>query len=417
MNTQDLIPSLDRETSYDAWMEAALDLEQAAHTLDLEPWIVERLRQCESELHSNLLLQCDDGSAHIKRAIHVAYTSVYPRSACELRISAGGGLNSTRTAAMRTTLAAALFAIDISGSATTLIADTDELSEHELHSLVDGFAKIYSSDREIADAETGNVVLAGEGVNDYVLAWLASANASRHISASDCSEAAAIALAHTIRKWNLQSASAREGGRTPSLRFAVQGMGEFGRAVARELVRKGATLVAVSDVSGGVTDTAGLDMGAIERHLQREEFILGYRDADAISKAELLACECDVLILAAGARHLNAGNGRSVRATLVVECAPDMVERGAFVPCAETGVPSVLPYLFISGLRLAAVVQQQDANPLATSRRCQTELKLAALQVLKALQKCADERGIPLAEAAPLLALSRISRQLRLQGI
>src|SRR4051812_28532154 len=105
MNAQDLIPSADRETCFDPWMEAALDLEQAAKTLDLEPWIVERLRNCESESVSNLLLQGDDGEARLTRALHVAHTSAYPRRAFELRIASDAGLQSTRAAAMRMTLA------------------------------------------------------------------------------------------------------------------------------------------------------------------------------------------------------------------------------------------------------------------------------------------------------------------------
>lgn len=412
MNTLDIIPAVTRETSFDPWMEAALDLEQAAQTLDLEPWIVERLRNCESESVSNLLLQGDDGSAHITRALHVAYTNTYPRRACELRISPDAGLHSTRAAAMRMTLAAALFAIDISGSATTLAANPAELSEHELHALVDAYAKISLVAPGTVDAESGSVVIAAAGVNDYVLAWRANANSSRHISASDCLAAAALALAHIIRKFHASQRLAKDLPR--SLRFAIQGFGEFERALARELVRKGGTFVGVSDVSGGVMDTGGLDTRAIERHLEREELILGYRDAAAISKAELLACECDVLILAAGERNLTADQ---IGAELVVECAPNSLERVAFAGSHKAGASRVLPYLFTLGLRLAAAVQQHDSNSLSSQHRRQAELKIAASHALDALRRCATEHDVSLAEAAPILAVSRLSRHLRLRGV
>src|SRR5205085_700355 len=53
------------------------------------------------------------------------------------------------------------------------------------------------------------------------------------------------------------------GWRLDLLRISIQGFGNVGAVVARELSARGASIVAIADVTGGVTNPDGLDMDAV----------------------------------------------------------------------------------------------------------------------------------------------------------
>ena len=82
-------------------------------------------------------------------------------------------------------------------------------------------------------------------------------------------------------------------------RCVVQGFGNVGGIAAQELVERGATVLAVSDVSGGVYDPAGLDIPTMSAHVKEHGSLEGWPTGIRISNEELLELECDILVLAA----------------------------------------------------------------------------------------------------------------------
>lgn len=104
-------------------------------------------------------------------------------------------------------------------------------------------------------------------------------------------------------------------------RIAIQGFGNVGRHMAWELFRRGAKVVAISDVSGAVVDTGGLDIPALKEHADAGGLIAQAGAGDHISNADLLAMECDFLVPAALGEVITARNAAAVRARVVVEAA------------------------------------------------------------------------------------------------
>lgn len=109
-----------------------------------------------------------------------------------------------------------------------------------------------------------------------------------------------------------------EPGRT---RAAVQGYGNVGENVALLLHQRGYKVVAVSDARGGIYNPTGLDMPAVSRHKNAVGRLSGFSGGREITNAELLTCDCDVLIPAALSNQLDAGNAGRVAAKIVLELA------------------------------------------------------------------------------------------------
>ena len=106
----------------------------------------------------------------------------------------------------------------------------------------------------------------------------------------------------------------RLGWRLTEQRCVVQGFGNVGGIAALELVVRGATVVAVSDVSGGVYDPGGLDIATMSAYAVEHRSLEGWATGVRITNEELLELECDVLVLAAREDQLHARQRAALRA-------------------------------------------------------------------------------------------------------
>jgi glutamate dehydrogenase (NAD(P)+) len=115
-------------------------------------------------------------------------------------------------------------------------------------------------------------------------------------------------------------------------KVAVQGYGNVGQTAATLLHQKGCKIIAVSDVSGGLYNEAGLDIEDINRYLHgnHKKLLAGYEGAGVqkISNKELLTCPCDVLVPAALENQITEEIAEQIKARIIVEGAngPTTVE-------------------------------------------------------------------------------------------
>jgi glutamate dehydrogenase/leucine dehydrogenase len=111
-------------------------------------------------------------------------------------------------------------------------------------------------------------------------------------------------------------------GRDPAnTRVAIQGYGNVGENAAGLLRERGYPIIAVSDSQGGIYNPGGLDVPALSAHKRTTGRLLGFTGGREITNAELLTCDCDVLIPAALSNQLEGSNADRVKARIVLELA------------------------------------------------------------------------------------------------
>ncbi len=104
-------------------------------------------------------------------------------------------------------------------------------------------------------------------------------------------------------------------------KVAIQGFGNVGRGFARAITQMGATVVAVTDASGGVYNEKGLDIDALEAHAMQHRGVRGFPGCDALTNEELFALPVDVLVPAALEGQIDERVAATVRAPIVAEGA------------------------------------------------------------------------------------------------
>lgn len=101
----------------------------------------------------------------------------------------------------------------------------------------------------------------------------------------------------------------------------VQGFGNVGYHAALFLSELGVRIVAVSDRSGGVFDAGGLSVEALRQWRDEHGELDGYPEGEAVSNAELLELECDVLVPAAVQNQITAENAGRLNCRMLAEGA------------------------------------------------------------------------------------------------
>jgi glutamate dehydrogenase (NAD(P)+) len=119
----------------------------------------------------------------------------------------------------------------------------------------------------------------------------------------------------------MREALAKERLAADGLRVAVQGFGNVGSVFARLASEFGATVIAISDSSGGIYNERGIDVAAALAHKRAGGRLPELGGGDAISNDELVTLPCDVLAPCALEQAITERNADKVRARMVVEGA------------------------------------------------------------------------------------------------
>ncbi len=103
----------------------------------------------------------------------------------------------------------------------------------------------------------------------------------------------------------------------------VQGFGNVASAAVKFLEQLGVTILAVSDVSGGVYNSKGLSYESLSNYVAEADHgtLEGYTEGDRVTNKELLELECDFLVPAAIENQITAENADRINCKVIAEGA------------------------------------------------------------------------------------------------
>jgi len=205
------------------------------------------------------------------------------------------------------------------------------------------------------------------------------------------------------------------------MRVAIQGFGNVGSWAARELADRGAVVVAVSDVNGGVVRPEGLDVAVLSAAVASGGSVVdqvGRDGVEGIDNAALLELDVDVLIPAAVEHVITESNASRIRASIVVEAANNPTTPDADKLLADRGVTVVPDILANAGGVTGSYFEWTQNIQQFTwkEERFLTELADRLTKAYRDTQAFADERGVSLRHAAFALGIGRVAQASRLRG-
>ena len=407
------------------WRIAVEQFNRSADLLGLDPDVRTRLLEPRRALVVNFPVRRDDGVVESFTGYRVQHTLTLGPTKGGVRYAPGVSLGECAALAMWMSFKCALIGLPFGGAKGGVRCDPNRLSEGEMERLTRRYASelfpVIGPDKDIPapDMATGEREMSwfmdtysqhmGHPTPEIVtgkplvLGGTVGRQAATGLGATMCVEEMAERLG-----WNLAEK-----------RVAIQGFGNVGSVVAMELARRGATIVAISDVTGSIVNPDGIEVKDAFAWVGEHRFLRGFPGGHGVGRTDVLEAPCDVLIPAALECQITGSNAGDLDCGLVVEAANGPTTPDADEILAERGIPVVPDVLANAGgvtVSYFEWVQDQqkyfwDKEEIGSRMRWHLEGAIARVA------EAADRFGVGWREAAQAVAIARVAEAARLRSI
>ncbi len=312
-------------------------IDDAAAFLDVGEGILERLKNPERILETNLSVEMDDGSVEVFRAYRSQFNGDRGPYKGGIRYHPGVTRDEVKALSGWMVYKTAVVGIPFGGGKGGIEIDPADYSEAELERITRTFGKelrpFIGEDIDIPapDVNTGQRemnwikdtyetlenttepgVITGKAIE--------SGGSAGRVEATGRSTVLAAREAFDYLDKDLQGAT-----------VAVQGYGNAGWIAAKLIDEMGASVVAVSDSSGAIYRSSGLDPVAVKEVKRAEGSVVDYDDyEEKLTNEELLTLDVDLLIPAALENAVDAEIAEDIGADIISEAA-----NGPLTPTAD----------------------------------------------------------------------------------
>ncbi|WP_226012462.1 Glu/Leu/Phe/Val family dehydrogenase [Halomicrobium salinisoli] len=303
-------------------------VDEAAQYLDVDEGLLERLKNPERILETNLSVEMDDGSIEVFRAFRSQFNGDRGPYKGGIRYHPQVSRDEVKALSGWMVYKTATVGIPLGGGKGGIIIDPDEYSESELERITRAFAKeltpLIGEDRDVPapDVNTGQREM--NWIKD-TYETIENTTEPGVITGKDLSSGGSEGRVEATGRSTV--IAAREafdylGQDISDATVAIQGYGNAGWITAKLVEDLGADVVAVSDSSGGIYAEDGLDAVAAKDHKRETGSVVGFGGADEeISNEELLKLDVDLLVPAALENAIDAEIAQEVQADVISEAA------------------------------------------------------------------------------------------------
>ena len=407
------------------FLMARAQYEQSLPHADISDDVAERLAFPERALIVSVPLRLDDGSMRVYAGYRVQHSSVLGPTKGGIRYDPEVSLGECAALATWMTWKCALLRLPYGGAKGGVRCNPRELSQRELERLTRRFTSELV--REIGP-ET-DIPAPDMATNEQTMAWMMDTYSMlKGHAVPEVVTGKPISVGGSIYRreatgagvvMTAERACARLDMPLPAQRCVVQGFGNVGGVAASELHDKGATVIAVSDISGGVHAPDGLDVPELHAYVAEHGSLEGYDRCERITGEELLELPCDVLFVAAREDQLTGENAGRVQARLIVEGAngPTTLEADAIF--AERGIP-VVPDILANagGVTVSYFEWVQDLGRLFWDRdEIRNRLADKMTDAFDRVWSVSVEKSITMRQSAMVAAIREVAGALEARGI
>ncbi len=407
------------------YRQALTQLDHALTVADVPDFVATRLRSPERALIVTLPIKLDDGTYRSFPAYRVRHSSVLGPTKGGIRYDEAVDLGECAALAMWMTWKCALLRLPYGGAKGGVRCNARELSQNELTRITRRFTlelmNFIGPQQDIPAPDMAT--------NEQTMAWMMDTYSMQQgYAVPEIVTGKPISIGGSVFRHEatgagvvmvIESACGRLGWNLADQRCVVQGFGNVGGIAATELHDRGAAVVAVSDISGGLYAAAGLPIPDLHAYVATHGSLEGYDSATRISNAELLELECDILVLAAREDQLTAANAANVNARLVAEGANGPTSVDADTILAARGIP-VLPDILTNagGVTVSYFEWVQDLGRLFWDREeIRRRLSDKLTDAFDRVWETSQELRITLRDAALVTAIREVSAALEARGI
>jgi glutamate dehydrogenase (NAD(P)+) len=302
-------------------------IDRAARVLHPDADALEPLRHPRRQVIVSVPVKMDDGHLHVFEGYRVVYDNSRGPGKGGIRYHPSVNLDDCKALAAWMAWKCAIVDLPFGGAKGGVACDPQKLSEGELERIT----RRYISEIFDLIGPTVDIPAPDVGTSPRVMAWvmdtfsmkkgyvepgvvtgkpIALGGSGGRVEATG--RGLLFVTRETLRQVGRELAGAR---------VAIQGFGNVGSNAAKLLHQAGATVVAVSDVSGAIYDPRGLDMPRVLAYYRETSQLRGFPSTQSLDNQELLRLPVDVLLPAAMEGQITGDNAAEIQARIIVEGA------------------------------------------------------------------------------------------------
>jgi glutamate dehydrogenase/leucine dehydrogenase len=392
-------------------------INRAADTMELSEEVRKVVNEPERVLSVNFHIHRDDGKVQMVKGFRVQHNTLRGPAKGGIRFHPQVDMGEVKALAGWMSIKCAVVNIPYGGGKGGVEIDPRDLSEHELEQLTRQFtqaiAPIIGPRRDVPAPDVYT--------NAKIMNWIADEYHCIHPNEEDylavvtgksldnggsLGRDSATAAGGVIV---LESLMNKLGEQLEGKTMVVQGFGNAGHHAARILAEKGIKIIAVSDSKGGIKNDAGLDYAELIK-TKEEKGSVTAAAGEQISNKDILALECDILVLAALENQITDANSGDIKAKVIIELANGPITPEAHETLEKNGI-TVLPDILANagGVTVSYYEWEQNLRHEKWSEANVAEkLEKSQRQAFEDVDKTKDKFKTDYRNASYILALRRI---------
>jgi glutamate dehydrogenase (NADP+) len=408
-------------------------LEKALRYVTICEDAIERLKYPKSSLSVAIPVRMDDGSLRVFQGYRVRYDDSRGPTKGGVRFHPNVTLDEVQSLAFWMTFKCAVLNVPFGGAKGGITVNPKELSKFELERLSRGYVDA------IADFIGPNTDIPAPDVytNSMIMGWMMDQYSIIHrqitpgvVTGKPLTMGGSLGreTATAMGAFFVINAAMAKLGRSPTaITVAIQGFGNAGGILAELLFNEGYKVVAVSDSQGGVYCSDGLDIPSVRRFKESsrgikaiycEGTVCNIAEHKAITNAELLTLEIDLLIPAALENQITAENADQIKAPYIFEVANGPIAAAADAVLDLKGI-QVFPDILVNagGVTVSYFEWVQNRSGFYwTLEEVNRRLKDKMTEETEQLWAIAQQLDIPMRTAAYVHALNRLGEAIKAKG-
>lgn len=319
----DMIDEMDNHT----FRLAVAQFDEAAELMGLDPNLRERLKMPERSLVVSIPIRMDDGAVKVFTGYRVLHDSSRGPSKGGIRYHPEVNLGEVAALAMWMTWKCALAGLPYGGAKGGVRVAPETLSKGELQRLTRRYAaEIFPFIGPDKDVPAPDV-----GTNSQVMAWIMDTYSQQVgftspgvVTGKPLSIGGSLGREEATGRgvaYVTLEALRHLGMTIDGATVVIQGFGNVGSHTARIMHELGATVIGVSDKTGGVYNAKGLDVPDLLRRCQEGRHLSEVKAGDQLTNQELLELPCTVLVPAALSEQITERNAARLKCRILAEGA------------------------------------------------------------------------------------------------
>jgi len=404
---------------------AVKQFEIAAEKLNLDGNVAVRLKRPDRALIVSVPTRMDDETVHVFTGYRVQHNDVLGPFKGGIRYHPDVNLGEVSALAMWMTWKCALVGLPLGGAKGGVACDPMELSRKELQAMT----RRYTAEIMNFIGPEMDIPAPDMGTNEQVMAWVMDTY-SQH-------KGYAVAEVVTGKPVEIGGTQGRKEATGRGVVYvmmeaakhlnidlarctaAVQGFGNVGSVVVKELADIGVKVVAVSDRTGGFYDPKGLPVESILEYAAKNPDLGGCPFGEKVGNADLLEVKCDILVPAALSMQITGANAGKLKCRILAEGAngPTTLEADEIIQQKEIFViPDILANA--GGVIVSYFEWVQDLqNFFWTEEEVNKRLREILTRAFREVLDMSKREKVGMRQAALMLGISRVARAMLWRGL